>query len=185
VILEGNRNNALASIGGKLRSQGKEKKAIEVALLEANTEQCSPPLHQKEVLRIANSVCRYKKGVTKPVHIWRDLIRSDDGPEHSTTRHILLDLATFMDSDGQNCYPTHETLQKTTGINRKTIGKHVRKAKKDGWIEIIDYLGEGQNWRNYIYSPRLPLKVVTKHNQLLKDFWPKVVTKCSEGGYKP
>jgi hypothetical protein len=177
-ISEGSRNDTLVSLGGKLRAQGKRKRVIEAELLDANSNHCSPPLDESEVLKIAQSVCRYKKGETRPVHIWRDLIRSEDGPKSSTIRHILIDLGTFMDGDGGNCYPTQDTLEKTTGIYIKTISKHLKQARLDGWIKIIGHKGEGQAWRNHVYRPRLPDKVVAKHHHLIRQYWPQLL----EGG---
>ena len=144
-----------------------------------------PPLDQDEVLSIANSVCRYTQGKTKPKHIWLDLIRSEDGPKDPAVRHILKDLVSFMNGNDTTCYPTHETLSRTTGIHQKTIGKHLRSASNDGWIDVIGHKGEGQQWRNNIYSLSLPPKVATKHSQLLARFWTsalKVGTIHAKGG---
>jgi len=145
---------------------------IEAELLEANANHCMPPLDESEVLEIAQSVCRYKKGETRPVHIWRDLIRSEDGPRYSTTRHIQIDLGTFMDGNGGNCFPTRDTLENTTGIYIRTIGKHFGQARLDGWIEIIEHKGEEQAWRKYVFRLRLPPKMLAKYHHLIKQYWP-------------
>jgi Bifunctional DNA primase/polymerase, N-terminal/AAA domain/Primase C terminal 1 (PriCT-1) len=56
---EGSRNDFLARIGGKLRRQGFSPTEIESTLLTTNLQRCSPPLTDKEVRRIAQSVGRY------------------------------------------------------------------------------------------------------------------------------
>lgn len=57
--LEGNRNNSLASLAGKLRHAGLNECEIEPALLKINSERCKPPLSEKEVLQIVRSISRY------------------------------------------------------------------------------------------------------------------------------
>ncbi|MDP8950758.1 MAG: bifunctional DNA primase/polymerase, partial [Actinomycetota bacterium] len=61
-IPEGRRNNALASIAGRLRACGFERDGLEDALLRINAERCDPPLEEDEVRRIAASVARYAPG---------------------------------------------------------------------------------------------------------------------------
>jgi hypothetical protein len=59
-IIEGGRNDALASIGGSMRRRGCGPAAIRAALLEENQGRCSPPLPDEEVEGIAESVSRYE-----------------------------------------------------------------------------------------------------------------------------
>lgn len=59
LIAEGQRNDALTRIGGALRHKGLSAGAIFKALRAINQEQCSPPLDDDEVRRIADSVGRY------------------------------------------------------------------------------------------------------------------------------
>jgi len=58
-IPEGQRNAVLASLGGAMRRYGFSQTAILAALLAENGERCHPPLDEREVARIAASVCRY------------------------------------------------------------------------------------------------------------------------------
>lgn len=59
-IEEGARNDALASLAGRLRRQGIDPSAIEAALLIENSKRCEPPLPDEEVQKIARSVSRYE-----------------------------------------------------------------------------------------------------------------------------
>ncbi len=61
IIPEGQRNERLASLAGAMRRKGASPSSIEAALLEAN-KQCSPPLPDTEVMRIAGSISRYQPG---------------------------------------------------------------------------------------------------------------------------
>ncbi len=61
-IPEGKRNSALLSIAGALRNQGATTEAIGEALKVINLIQCSPPLSDAEVKRIADSADRWVAG---------------------------------------------------------------------------------------------------------------------------
>ena len=56
---EGRRNAGLTTIAGSLRRHGCDEATILAALESANQRQCSPPLDDREVERIAASVSRY------------------------------------------------------------------------------------------------------------------------------
>ncbi len=60
LIPEGQRNSALTSLAGRMRRHGASQEDIEVTLLEVNRRQCSPPLSEDEVKRVAQSVTRYE-----------------------------------------------------------------------------------------------------------------------------
>jgi hypothetical protein len=56
---QGQRNNGLAKLAGKMRRHGFSQEAIRQALLAENQIRCKPPLGDAEVARIAASVSRY------------------------------------------------------------------------------------------------------------------------------
>ena len=58
-IPEGSRNDTLARIAGRLRSEGKSEAEIVEQLQKDNSKRCSPPLSDQEVQRIAKSIARY------------------------------------------------------------------------------------------------------------------------------
>jgi putative DNA primase/helicase len=58
-IAAGQRNNTLASLAGTMRKRGMSQAAILAALQEHNRECCDPPLPEREVRAIAESVGRY------------------------------------------------------------------------------------------------------------------------------
>ena len=59
---EGQRNDALARVAGKLRRSGLEGDELESALLAVNARRCDPPLAESEVAAIAKSMARYALG---------------------------------------------------------------------------------------------------------------------------
>ncbi len=58
-IPEGQRNHAMTSLAGTMRRAGMGYEAILAALREENNR-CVPPLDDSELVKIANSVCRYE-----------------------------------------------------------------------------------------------------------------------------
>ncbi len=58
-ILQGQRNNHLASLAGSMRRVGMTTDEIESALLKVNEDRCDPALDAHEVIKIAKSVSRY------------------------------------------------------------------------------------------------------------------------------
>ncbi len=58
-IPEGKREQALLKMAGQLRRNGLGSKQIFPSLAETNRDLCKPPLNERDVHRIAESVCRY------------------------------------------------------------------------------------------------------------------------------
>jgi len=158
-IGEGERNSHLASIGGKLRRQGKSRSTIETALLQENAATCHPPLTVGEVRQIAASVAGYG---TSPLHTWRDLIRSIRGPKHPITRYVLINLSTYMDENGRRCFPSIDRQAIETGLSVTTIKRHLHEAEQTQWIYIYERQGQGKAWRHYEYTARIPDMLVSE-----------------------
>jgi putative DNA primase/helicase len=66
LIVEGQRNSALASIAGRLRREGRSGEEIYLALLEVNELRVVPPLPESEVAAIAASISRYEPAPAEP-----------------------------------------------------------------------------------------------------------------------
>lgn len=60
LIIEGGRNQALTRMAGAQQRQGMPREAILKALLETNRISCRPPLPEREVYNIVDSITRYK-----------------------------------------------------------------------------------------------------------------------------
>ena len=58
-IPEGQRNDSLASLAGKMLHSGMTNEEIAFSLLAVNEQRCAPPLSEGEVLRIVQSIGRY------------------------------------------------------------------------------------------------------------------------------
>jgi putative DNA primase/helicase len=64
IIHEGQRNSALASLGGAMRRKGASEQLIYDALHVQNRKKCRPPLSDREVDSIVRSVARYPSVAT-------------------------------------------------------------------------------------------------------------------------
>ena len=82
-IPEGGRNSYLISHAGVMRHKNISPAAIRAALLEENATKCNPPLSEREVIAIAESVCRYQPDHTPPkTHIGlKDLFINEFGED--------------------------------------------------------------------------------------------------------
>ncbi|MDW8263881.1 MAG: bifunctional DNA primase/polymerase [Gemmataceae bacterium] len=59
-IPQGQRNSTLARLAGAMRRVGMSQAEITAALVQINRDRCLPPLHIREVERIAASIARYE-----------------------------------------------------------------------------------------------------------------------------
>lgn len=94
----------------------------------------------------------------KRVWDWRSHILHD-GPKNATYKHLLLTLSCYMDSAGQSCFPSIDTLEKVTSLSRPTIVKYLKQAKNDGWIEVEKHGFGGKGWARNEYKASLPKAV--------------------------
>lgn len=60
-IPNGCRNISLTSLGGQLHTLGYSRDVVWRELVRANTQACKPPLDEREVRQILNSVTRYRR----------------------------------------------------------------------------------------------------------------------------
>lgn len=73
----GGRHQALLRVAGSLARNGSSPAAVERALREYNTEQCQPPLEEKEILLLLRSVGKYKAVGSLLVQETRDIGNAD------------------------------------------------------------------------------------------------------------
>ena len=89
---------------------------------------------------------------------WIRIVASEDGPASSTTRLVLLVLASHMDLDGGSCFPSVRTLVRETGLSNRSVVVHLALADKDGWIERTES-GTDQGWKRHIYQAVFPARL--------------------------
>jgi len=89
---------------------------------------------------------------------WRKAVASKRGPPSSTTRHVLLTLSLHMDSAGNSAFPSTRTLEEETGVSRKYVEIHLKKAMESAWIGV-SIKGTSKGWKGRIYRATLPDEV--------------------------
>lgn len=87
---------------------------------------------------------------------WRDAVRTDQGPP-ATTRYVLIALSLHADPKGGSCYPSTRRLATETGLSRRSVEEHLRRAENLGWI-TRSHRGpdRGQAWKLMAYTLTVP-----------------------------
>jgi hypothetical protein len=91
---------------------------------------------------------------TRVAWTWRHAVcASDLAP---TTRHVLLTLSMFMNELGESCHPSTADICRYSGLDKKTVLKHVAAAREAGWIDVSQHGYRGQKWKRHEYAARWP-----------------------------
>ncbi|RWP72374.1 helix-turn-helix domain-containing protein [Mesorhizobium sp.] len=90
---------------------------------------------------------------------WRHAFASSDLPP--TTRLLLHTLGMFMNEFGEDCIPSHADLCRYSGLDKRTVVRHLALAKQAGWIGVSQHGFRGQKWKRNAYSPRWPERDLT------------------------
>lgn len=98
-------------------------------------------------------------------YTWRTAILRSEIP--ALTKFVLLVLSCHMNEVGGSCFPSVTTLSNETGMDRKTVIKHLRKAIELGWLKKATAGLAGKKWRRNTYEARVPDKVVEPVHQLV------------------
>jgi hypothetical protein len=104
--------------------------------------------------------------VTEPDHYatsrawsWRHAVGKSGLPP--ITRLVLHTLGLKMDATGGSCYPPVSELVELTGLDKKTVLKHLEIAEEKGWIEVSQHGFRGQKWKRNEYAARWPGRDLT------------------------
>lgn len=89
-IAEGSRHPTLVSLAGTMRARGMTAVEIAAALLAVNEARCTPPMDDRDVARIAQSVAQYDPvAVTDPVVLLGEVIKKKHDAEDDAERAAL------------------------------------------------------------------------------------------------
>lgn len=91
---------------------------------------------------------------TRVAWTWRHAVcASDLAP---TTRHVLLTLSMFMNEMGESCHPSIADICRYSGLDKKTVLKHLAAAREAGWVAVSQHGYRGQKWKRQEYAARWP-----------------------------
>lgn len=85
---------------------------------------------------------------------WRHAVGKSGLPP--MTRLVLHTLGLKMDATGGSCYPSIADLVDLTGLDKKTVMKHLDIAEEKGWIAVSQHGFRGQKWKRNEYVARWP-----------------------------
>lgn len=90
---------------------------------------------------------------------WRHAFSTSDLP--ATTKHVLHTLGMFMNELGEGCYPSVADICRYSGLDKKTVLKHLAAARDAGWIAVSQHGYRGQRWKRQEYAARWPERDLT------------------------
>ncbi len=85
---------------------------------------------------------------------WRHAFASSSLP--ATTKAVLHTLGMFMNELGEGCYPSITDICRYSGLDKKTVMKHLATARDAGWIAVSQHGYRGQRWKRQEYAARWP-----------------------------
>lgn len=86
----------------------------------------------------------------------------------SGAKFILLVMANFASDEGENVYPSHETIARLTSMSRRTVVSTVKQLVDDGYVVLDGKKGNRQN----VYSLNVD-KIMGGGAQVCKNFTPE------------
>ena len=153
-ILDGERNDTLASLAGDLFRKGLNPHQVHTKLSEENAIRCKPPLESGEVAGIVESIKKVSGTDKKSYKTqWQERVNSSEQLNSGETR-TLIQLSFYMDIDGTSCFPSQDLIAEKTHTTRQSVNKHLKKAKELGYITTYDKKPDnGAAWhKGYIAS---------------------------------
>jgi len=148
-ILEGSRDDTLASIAGRLHDGTRSLDDLAAQLLEINAQRCEPPLPDQQVLKVARSIHRREpctpgrpKEVDELVGVlsdywhgqtWKKLAKKS---EARFARALIREGHKFGKRVpmGLRVEKSFRQMAEILGVHRNTVTNLVRRAKQTGWL---------------------------------------------------
>lgn len=124
--------------------------------------------------------------MTIEVWSWRRAVQKSG--LKSTTKHVLLNLAVYMNDAGEGCYPSVREQADDASLSPKTVCEHIEFAVTAGFLEkaVVGYSGQG--WAKNGYKATVPAGFVFPAKKKVKGvyggftrFNQKVLTVPPEG----
>lgn len=85
---------------------------------------------------------------------WRQAILRSE--MQATTRHVLLTIACYMNDMGEGAYPSVEQLVSATGLSKRAVIEHIKRAADAGFLSVSQHGYRGQRWKRNEYKALWP-----------------------------
>jgi len=150
LINEGSRNDILFRYACSLRAQGLIKHEILRQIQKANLERCQSKLDEQELLCIANSANKYKRGCFYPTNHFRGQILESSDLDASD-KLILHTLLAHADNETLRAFPSQELIARESGLSRSTVARRIPNLKANDWLDIkqVGRSNGKQGWSNH------------------------------------
>ncbi|MEN8251696.1 MAG: helix-turn-helix domain-containing protein [Bacteroidota bacterium] len=89
---------------------------------------------------------------------WRKLIFKSELPANA--KYIGSYLMTWMNENGDNCYPSVKRIAHETSLTEPTVCKYIQVLREEGWLETKKKGFDGKAWAHNQYYPNIPNKVL-------------------------
>lgn len=157
-LYESQRNDGLTRLAGAERRRGMAYEELKVFLLEANSRRCVPPLDERDVLKIAESISRYPVGGPDPLEAAWEVTNA--GVYESTYERLV---ALFHQLQIQRPgLPVPLPLERIAGLfgcDWTLIRRYRQRAMEERKLELVqDYI---PHKRAATYRVNVPLRSTT------------------------
>lgn len=111
---------------------------------------------------------------------WRILIFKSNLPPNA--KYIGCYLSTYMNEQGDNCFPSIARICLETRLSKPTVIKYIQVLKQEGWLLTRKKGFKGQSWAHNQYYPNIPKNVMDEIHCLQKEKAVKESNHLSERG---
>jgi hypothetical protein len=73
-----------------------------------------------------------------------------------------------MTKEGESCFPSIDTIAEESGLVKRTVVNHIKRAREEGWINVQKRRLKGQRWKRNEYFATIPQKVMHEMHQVLE-----------------
>jgi helix-turn-helix protein len=88
---------------------------------------------------------------------WEREVIGPNGPRSTTTRHVLLTLATHVARHTARAWPSIRTLESETGLSNRSVIDHLHLAVAQGWLEREFTRLDEMRYRGYACWLTIPM----------------------------
>jgi DNA-binding transcriptional MocR family regulator len=93
---------------------------------------------------------------------WQALFASEYGPKQAATRHVLHVLVMHLFKESRSVFPSQRRIAQMTGLEVKSVRRHLEAAKKAGWLKRRENKRRGKVGIWYEYFPAIPARHKSK-----------------------
>ena len=110
---------------------------------------------------------------------WLQAVAASELPP--TARLLAHTLALHMKGDGSSCFPSLARLARESGINRRTVARHLVLLEDAGWLQRQRERRPRGDFTTTTYTPTMPVRVVAQNHHPVVAHNHQVVAESHQG----